>query len=95
MWRHARAPFFGDYLYISAVPGMTYAGWTDSRDLVPGRDEREGNDEDGFDVFAPCDWQPNSIDSETYQSPRLSHPCLSQGGLDLSIYGRPDWPMPR
>jgi hypothetical protein len=88
VWQYARAPFFGDYLYISAVPGTTYAGWTDSRDLVPGRDRRRGNDRDGFDVHAPCNWRPKSIDAEAYRSPRLTDPCLSQGGLDLNLYGR-------
>ena len=27
------APFFGDYIYISAVSHRTYVVWTDSRDM--------------------------------------------------------------
>ena len=32
-----RDPFWGDYIYVSAVGGTVMAAWTDSRDLVPGR----------------------------------------------------------
>lgn len=49
-----RVGFWGDYLYVSAVPGAVNIAWTDSRDLVPGDDPREtddADDEDGFDVF--------------------------------------------
>jgi hypothetical protein len=71
--------FWGDYIYVSAVPGAVNATWTDSRDLVPGTDPREApgdSDEDGFDVFQPCATPPSITD-----------PCLSQGGLDQNIYG--------
>jgi hypothetical protein len=71
--------FWGDYLYVSAVPGAVNATWTDSRDLVPGCDPREGacdDDQDGFDVLQqPC---PDPVSS--------SDPCLDTGGLDQNIY---------
>ena len=85
-----RDPFWGDYIYVSAVPGGVYAVFTDSRDLVPGDDPREtgaSDDEDGFDVYQPCTYTPNDINAPAYSSPRISNPCLSQGGLDENIYG--------
>ena len=65
--------FWGDYIYISAVPGGVNVTWTDSRDLVPGVDPREPNATDGFDVLQ-CN--ASTLDS-----------CNSQGGLDQNIYG--------
>jgi hypothetical protein len=84
-----RIGFWGDYLYISAVGGTVKAAWTDSRDLVPGADPREtgaDDDADGFDVYQPCTYVPNDINAPSYSSPLVSDPCLSQGGLDESIY---------
>jgi hypothetical protein len=72
--------FWGDYLYVSAVPGAVNLTWTDSRDLVPGSDPREApgdSDADGFDVLqTPCPPNPSSTDT-----------CLDTGGLDQNIYG--------
>jgi hypothetical protein len=86
-----RSPFWGDYIYISAVPGAVYAVWTDSRDLVAGPDPREtgaDDDADGFDVFQPgCVYEPNDINAPSYTSPTIDDPCLSQGGLDENVYG--------
>lgn len=84
-----RDGFWGDYNYVSAVPGAVNAAWTDSRDLVPGTDPREtgsSDDGDGFDVFQPCTYAPNDINAASYSSPSTSDPCLSQGGLDQNIY---------
>jgi hypothetical protein len=71
--------FWGDYIYVSAVPGAVNLAWTDSRDLVPGCDPREGScdsDADGFDVLqTPCPPNPSSTDT-----------CLDTGGLDQNIY---------
>jgi hypothetical protein len=85
-----RVGFWGDYLYASAVPGAANVVWTDSRDLVPGTDPREvgaDDDEDGFDVYQPCVYDPNDINAASYASPTIDDPCLSQGGLDQNIYG--------
>ena len=82
-----RDPFWGDYIYISAVPGAVYATWTDSRDLVSGTDPRVGEEPDGFDVYQPCTYVPNDINAPSYSSPTIDDPCLSQGGLDQNIYG--------
>jgi hypothetical protein len=93
-----RSPFWGDYIYISAVPGpapgpdpVVYAVWTDSRDLVAGPDPRETGDDDdadGFDVSQPgCVYEPNDINAPSYTSPTIDDTCLSQGGLDENIYG--------
>jgi hypothetical protein len=84
-----RVGFWGDYLYVSAVPGAVNVSWTDSRDLVPGTDPREtgaDDDHDGFDVLQPCTYTPNDINAPSYSSPAVSDPCLSQGGLDENIY---------
>ncbi len=85
-----RIGFWGDYIYVSAVPGAVNVAWTDSRNLVPGSDPREtgaNDDQDGFDVFQPCTYVPNDINAPSYSSPSFSDPCLSQGGLDQNIYG--------
>jgi hypothetical protein len=84
-----RLGFWGDYNYVSAVPGAVNVAWTDSRDLVPGVDPREvgeDDDADGFDVYQPCVYVPNDIDAASYSSPTISDPCLSRGGLDQNIY---------
>jgi hypothetical protein len=84
-----RDPFWGDYIYVSAVGGSVVAAWTDSRDVVPGADPREtgaDDDDDGFDVFQPCTYVPNDINAPSYSSPLIGDACLSQGGLDQNIY---------
>ena len=84
-----RVGFWGDYIYVSAVPGAVNVTWTDSRDLVAGSDPREtgaGDDEDGFDGFQPCTYVPNDINAPSYSQPLVSDSCLSQGGLDQNIY---------
>jgi hypothetical protein len=84
-----RDPFWGDYIYVSAVGATVMAAWTDSRDIVPGADPREtgaDDDHDGFDVYQPCTYVPNDINAPSYSSPLISDPCLSQGGLDQNIY---------
>ena len=85
----ARAPWRGDYLYASAVPGRTYAVWPDSRDIVVGTDPRSDNRGDGFDVHAPCAWVPNSVNGPAtgYPTPPAADPCYQQGGLDQNVYG--------
>jgi hypothetical protein len=82
-----RVGFWGDYLYVSAVPGAVNVVWTDSRDLVGGVDPREGADVEGFDVLQPCAYVPNDIDAPSYSSPTIDDPCLSKGGLDQNLYG--------
>ena len=84
-----RVGFWGDYLYVSAVPGAVNVAWTDSRDLVAGPDPREtgaDDDHDGFDVLQPCTYVPNDINAPSYSSPLVSDPCLSKGGLNQNIY---------
>jgi hypothetical protein len=85
-----RLGFWGDYNYISAVPGGVYTVWTSSQDVVPGPDPREtgaDDDEDLFDVYQPCTYAPNDINAPSYTSPTIDDSCLSQGGLDQNIYG--------
>jgi hypothetical protein len=81
-----RIGFWGDYIYVSAVPGAVNVTWTDSRDLLPGVDPRESSAADGFDVYQPCTYVPNDINAPSYSSPTVNDSCLSQGGLDQNIY---------
>ena len=67
-----KVPFWGDYIYVSAVPGAVNVTWTDSRDLVPGVDQRDPTATDGFDIL--------QCNASTLAS------CNSQGGLDQNIY---------
>jgi hypothetical protein len=83
-----RVGFWGDYLYVSAVPGAVNVVWTDSRDLVPGVDPRDGAADNGFSVFQDnCDYDPNDINAPAYVTPTIGDPCLDEGGLDQNIYG--------
>lgn len=85
----ARAPWLGDYLYMSSVPGGSYAVWADTRDVIPGQDTRGGT-ADGFDVAAPCQWLPSTENlpgTHPFVRPSATADCLSQGGLDVNIYG--------
>jgi hypothetical protein len=82
-----RVGFWGDYLYVSAVPGAVHVVWTDSRDVVSGDDPRVGAMENGFAVFQPCTYVPNDINAPAYTSPTNADACLNQGGLDQNIYG--------
>ncbi len=92
-------PFQGDYNWISIVDtgdGLeAYSVWTDNRDVVPGQDPRE-SEQDGFDV-AMClvDLGANaSTSSADYMGPRFrfdapftGNNCGNNGGLDQNIYG--------
>ena len=83
-----RVGFWGDYLYVSAVPGAVNVVWTDSRDLVPGVDPRDGAADNGFSVSQDdCVYVPNDINAPSYSSPTINDECLDQGGLDQNIYG--------
>jgi hypothetical protein len=82
-----RLGFWGDYLYVSAVPGAVNVTWTDSRDLVPGPDTRGGAWAKGFSVNqSGCVHVPDDINAPSYSSPTNADPCLDQGGLDQNIY---------
>jgi hypothetical protein len=83
-----RVGFWGDYLYVSAVPGAVSVVWTDSRDLVPGVDPRDGANSRDFSVFQDnCVYVPDDINAPAYTSPTIDDPCLDEGGLDQNIYG--------
>jgi hypothetical protein len=83
-----RVGFWGDYLYVSSVPGAVNVAWTDSRDLVPGVDSRDGAADNGFSVFQDnCVYDPDDINAPAYNTPTIGDPCLDEGGLDQNIYG--------
>jgi hypothetical protein len=74
-------PFAGDYLYMSAVDGVSFGVWTDWRDTAPGIDPRETpEDEDDAtaDVLQCRTFSDGAWSSDT---------CPRAGGLDQNIYG--------
>jgi len=77
-------PFQGDYNWISLAFAETgdlfgYFSWTDNRDVLPGEDPRE-DEQDGFDVL-----QCREEDPETGEfGPDL---CPNASGLNQNIYG--------
>ena len=77
------------HLPVRRARRRVVAAWVDSRDLVPGDDTRPDSEENGFDVYAPCAWDPNTVAAPLfgYSAPPYTDPCLDQGGLDLNIYG--------
>jgi hypothetical protein len=83
-----RVGFWGDYIYVSAVEGAVNVVWTDSRDLAPGPDTRDGASTNGFSVNQDdCVHVPDDINAPAYSSPTNADMCLDQGGLDQNIYG--------
>ncbi|MFQ5874143.1 MAG: sialidase family protein [Dehalococcoidia bacterium] len=75
MFGNRDIPFHGDYLWIDANSGMVFGVWTDNRDVIPGEDIREA-DQDGFDVLQ-CRETPASV----------TDTCANAGGLNQNIYG--------
>jgi len=67
-------PFWGDYIYVSAVGGTVMVVWTDSRAVVLADHGTGGAD--GFDPFEPC------FNTRAF----ANDPCLSKGGHDQNIY---------
>ena len=89
-------PFQGDYNWVSIVDtgsGLeAYVSWTDNRDVVPGEDPRE-SEQDGFDVLQ-CRTDLGAVEGEVGDGPRAraeapfsGDNCGNAGGLDQNIYG--------
>jgi hypothetical protein len=72
-----RVPFIGDYIGVAATPGRAIVVWTDSRDIVPGRDPDEHGDRDDHDGF----------DVDLASCSLIGRACLFKGGLDQNVYG--------
>lgn len=94
-------PFHGDYNWISlantdpADPDSSlraYMSWTDNRDVIPGTDPRE-EEQDGFDVLqCRTDLGENTQERNDGPLSRRDAPftgdnCGNGGGLDQNIYG--------
>jgi hypothetical protein len=78
MFGNRRDPFHGDYIWIDADAGRIFGVWTDNRDVVPGDDPRE-LENDGFDVLQCRAQNPDgSFGADT---------CANAGGLNQNIYG--------
>jgi hypothetical protein len=78
MFGNRRDPFHGDYIWIDADAGRIFGVWTDNRDVVPGDDPREPEN-DGFDVLQCRAQNPDgSFGADT---------CANAGGLNQNIYG--------
>jgi hypothetical protein len=79
MFDAVSVPFLGDYNWIQLVQDgrslFGYMSWTDNRDVVPGEDPREA-EQDGFDVL---NWVENPDGTFTRQ--------FNLGGLNQNIYG--------
>ena len=94
-------PFHGDYNWISLAntnpdnpdsPLRAYMTWTDNRDVVPGTDPRE-DEQDGFDVQqCRVDLGENTQSRDDGPLARRDAPftgdnCGNGGGLGQNIYG--------
>ncbi|MBA2345155.1 MAG: exo-alpha-sialidase [Rubrobacter sp.] len=94
-------PFQGDYNWISLAntdpddpdsPLRAYMSWTDNRNVVPGTDPRE-EEQDGFDVRqCRTDLGKNTQSRDDGPLARRDAPftgdnCGNGGGLDQDIYG--------
>ncbi|HJP65103.1 MAG TPA: hypothetical protein VKA30_02230, partial [Actinomycetota bacterium] len=82
MFASASVPFLGDYNWIQLVqlPSGAVGGymtWTDNRDVVPGDDPREA-EQDGFDTKGCWVQNPDGTYTRT---------CFNGGGYDQNIYG--------
>ena len=80
MFDAVQVPFLGDYNWIDLVENRDgslsgYLSWTDNRDVKPGDDPRE-TENDGFDVL---NWIANGDGTYTR--------AYNLGGLDQNIYG--------
>jgi hypothetical protein len=73
MFGARNVPFHGDYIWIDTELGTTFGAWSDNRDVVPGADPRE-DEQDGFDVL-------QCLDEDGVNT------CPNAGGLDQNIYG--------
>ncbi len=97
-------PFHGDYNWISLANTdrtdslFGYMSWTDNRDVVPGTDPREIEEQngfdDGFDVLqCRVDLGPRHRERGRGRTPRpprralYGDNCGNGGGLDQNIYG--------
>jgi hypothetical protein len=83
MFGSRNIPFLGDYNWIQLVELgdgslFGYMAWTDNRDVVPGIDPRETN-QDGFDVNMCVTQLPDGTFGP--------NTCPNSGGLDQNIYG--------
>ena len=86
MFGNRDIPFHGDYNWISLAntdpndpnsPLLAYMSWTDNRDVVPGTDPREIEEQNGFDDG------PLARRDALY----TGDDCGNGGGLDQNIYG--------
>ena len=106
MFGNRDIPFQGDYNWISLAntdpndpnsPLRAYMSWTDNRDVEPGTDPREieeqGGFDDGFDVLqCRVDLAENTQSRDDGPLARRDAPytgdnCGNGGGLDQNIYG--------
>jgi hypothetical protein len=102
MFGDRNIPFHGDYNWISLAntdpedpssPLLAYMSWTDNRDVVPGTDPRE-DEQDRFDVKQCRVDLGEDTDGDRGDGPlaRRDQPysgdnCANGGGLNQNIYG--------
>jgi hypothetical protein len=96
-------PFHGDYNWISLAKRTNgdvigYMSWTDNRNVVPGTDPRELQEQngfnDGFDVLqclidlgTPEGAVTDGLPRARADAPFTGTNCANGGGLDQDIYG--------
>ncbi len=91
-------PFHGDYNWIafadSGVPNyplFAYMSWTDNRDVVPGKDPPQIEEQDSFDVLqCRVDLAENTQSRDDVPLARRAlyrRQLGNGGGLDQNIYG--------
>jgi hypothetical protein len=102
MFGDRNIPFHGDYNWISLAntdpedpssPLLAYMSWTDNRDVVPGTDPRE-DEQDRFDVKQCRVDLDDEAEGDRGEGPlaRRDQPysgdnCANGGGLNQNIYG--------
>jgi hypothetical protein len=104
MFSNRQIPFHGDYNWIAlaldeAGALFGYASWTDNRNVEPGTDPRELEEQDGFDdgfdVLQCRDDLADSVEGLLSPSMPLARrdapfggdTCANGGGLDQDIFG--------
>jgi hypothetical protein len=100
-------PFQGDYNWVAVADEngsdagglFAYMAWTDSRNVMPGEDPRETEEQagfvDGFDVLQcriDLGRSPDDINRDVplarADAPYTGDNCGNAGGLDQDIYGQ-------
>jgi hypothetical protein len=81
-----RVGFWGDDIYVSAVPGAVTPVWTDWRDLVPGVDPASRPPQTGSTSTSPAPTCPTTSTRRRTAPPESPTRMFDLGLLNQSIY---------